>query len=76
MDEFLQGARRRTVHEIGLMDLLDMARLEACLPPQRALLCMQPGPIGWNEALSAPVAAALPAATRLATEQLKRWSAA
>jgi hydrogenase maturation protease len=76
MDEFLQSARRRTVHEIGLMDLLDMARLEGCLPPQRALLCVQPGAIGWNEALSAPVAAALPEAVRLAAAQLKRWSAA
>jgi hydrogenase maturation protease len=76
MDEFLQGARRRTVHEIGLMDLLDMARLEASLPPRRALLCVQPGPIGWSDALSAAVAAALPAAVGLAAAQLQRWSAA
>jgi hydrogenase maturation protease len=73
MDDFLHGARRRTVHEIGLMDLIDMARLEDCLPPQRALLCVQPGPIDWNEALSAPVAAALPAAVELAAAQLRRW---
>lgn len=76
MDEFLQRSRRRTVHEIGLMDLLDMARLEDCLPRQRALLCVQPGPIGWNEGLSAPVAAALPTAVRLAAAQLQRWSLA
>ncbi len=76
MDEFLHGVRRRTVHEIGLLDLLDMARLEDCLPPRRALLCMQPGTIGWNEALSAPVAAALPQAVRVAAAQLKRWSVA
>jgi hydrogenase maturation protease len=73
MDDFLKGARRRTVHEIGLMDLLDMARLEACLPQRRALLCVQPGPIEWDDALSPPVAAALPAAARLAIGQLKRW---
>jgi len=76
MDEFLHGVRRRTVHEIGLMDLLDMARLEDCLPPRRALLCVQPGPIDWNEALSAPVAAAVAEAVRLAAAQLKRWSQA
>jgi len=74
MDAFLQGARRRTVHEIGLMDLLDMARLEACLPRRRALLCIQPGLIGWNDSLSPAVAAALPVAVRLAVSQLKRWS--
>lgn len=76
MDDFLKGARRRTVHEIGLMDLLDMARLEACLPQRRALLCVQPGPIRWNHALSPPVAAALPTAGRLAVAQLERWSVA
>lgn len=73
MDGYLQGARRRTVHEIGLMDLLDMARLEDCLPQRRALLCVQPGPIGWNHSLSPPVAAALPTAGRLAVAQLARW---
>ncbi len=76
MDQFLHGGRRRTVHEIGLMDLLDMARLEDCLPPRRALLCVQPGTIGWNDALSVPVAAALPEAVRVAAAQLRRWSEA
>jgi hydrogenase maturation protease len=76
MDDFLLSSRRRPVHETGLKDLLDMARLEACLPLRRALLCVQPGPIGWNDSLSAPVAAALPAAVRLAVWQLKRWSLA
>ncbi len=43
----------------GLIDLLDMARLRDCLPPRRALLCIQPGRIDWSEELSAPVAVAL-----------------
>ena len=49
MDEFLRSTRRRTVHEVGLIDLLDMARLRDCLPPRRALLCIQPGRIDWSE---------------------------
>jgi hydrogenase maturation protease len=36
MDTFLSSARRRTVHEVGLIDLLDMARLRDCLPHRRA----------------------------------------
>jgi hypothetical protein len=48
---FLKSARRRTVHEVGLIDLLDMARLR-CLPARRALLCIQPGRIDWGETLS------------------------
>jgi hydrogenase maturation protease len=73
MDEFLKTSRRRTVHEIGLIDLLDMARLRDCLPRRRALLCIQPGRIEWSEALSAPVADAMPEAVRRARSTLKRW---
>jgi len=73
MDGFLTSARRRTVHEVGLIDLLDMARLQDCLPPRRALLCIQPGRIDWSETLSAPVAEALPEAIRQAEALLERW---
>lgn len=73
MDDFLKSVRRRTVHEVGLIDLLDMARLLRCLPPRRALLCIQPGPIGWSETLSTPVASALPEAAALGAAVLGRW---
>jgi len=73
MDEFLMSSRRRTVHEVGLIDLLDMARLQDCLPGQRALLCIQPGRIDWCETLSAPVTEALPEAARQARATLHRW---
>jgi hydrogenase maturation protease len=73
MDAFLRSTRRRTVHEVGLIDLLDMARLRDCLPPRRALLCIQPGRIDWSEELSTPVAAALPGAVRQASALLQRW---
>ena len=76
MDRFLTSNRRRTVHEVGLIDLLDMARLQDCLPRRRALLCIQPLRIDWSEALSAPVAAALPEAARQASELLRRWQPA
>lgn len=75
MDEYLKSARRRTVHEVGLIDLLDMARLQDCLPDRRALLCIQPYRIEWSEALSGPVAAALPEAGRKAAALLQRWNA-
>jgi hydrogenase maturation protease len=73
MDRFLASGRRRTVHEVGLIDLLDMARLQRCLPSRRALLCIQPCCIEWSETLSAPVAQALPAAGREARALLQRW---
>jgi hydrogenase maturation protease len=74
MDRFLKSARRRTVHEVGLMDLLDMARLQDCLPRRRALLCIQPELIDWSDSLSPAVAAALARACDEARELLTRWS--
>jgi hydrogenase maturation protease len=73
MDEFLKISRRRTVHEVGLIDLLDMARLLGCLPDQRALLCIQPGRIDWCETLSRTVAEVMPEASRRACATLERW---
>lgn len=73
MDAFLRSTRRRTVHEVGLIDLMDMARLSGCLPPRRALLCIQPGRIDWSEQLSPPVTAALPEAARQASALIERW---
>ena len=74
MDEFLTSTRRRSVHEVGLIDLLDMARLQGCLPRRRALLCIQPCRIDWSETLSTSVAEALPEAALQARLLLERWA--
>jgi hydrogenase maturation protease len=74
MDGFLSSTRRRSVHEIGLIDLLDMARLQGCLPARRALLCIQPCRIDWSQTLSEPVAQAMPEAARQAQALLQRWA--
>lgn len=73
MDAFLKSSRRRTVHEVGLIDLLDMARLQETLPARRALMCIQPATIEWSESLSTPVAAALTEASDHARALLQRW---
>jgi len=74
MDRFLASDRRRTLHEVGLIDLLDMARLQDCLPARRALLCIQPSHIDCTENLSPPVLQALPAGIRVARALLRRWN--
>ena len=76
MDAFLSSTRRRTVHEVGVIDLLDMARLRGALPERRALLCIQPARIDWNDALSPEVLAAMPLAGREAEGLLQRWATA
>lgn len=72
MDDFLRTARC-SVHEVGIRDLLDLARLTGTLPPRRAFVGIQPAETGWGDSLSAPVAAALPGAARLARGLLSSW---
>lgn len=73
MDQFLRSTRRRTVHEVGLIDLLGMARLQDRLPRRRALLGIQPQSIDWSDTLSPPVQSCLPAAVQQAAVLLRRW---
>jgi hydrogenase maturation protease len=73
MDEFLSGFRRRAVHEAGLIDLMDVARLLRCVPEQRALLCIQPQRVDWSMTLSHPVENAFPRAVTAVRALLRRW---
>ena len=74
MDAFL-GRPRRSVHEVGLCDLMDMARLSGCHPQHRALIGIQPEFVDWSETCSAPVAAALDEVARRAVDFIHRWDA-
>ena len=74
MDEFLRTARC-SVHEVGVRDLLDIARLTGDLPERRAFVGIQPLDVDWGDDLSAPVARSLPAATLAARTILTRWCA-
>ena len=74
MDAFLADTtRRRSVHDVGLDDLLCMARLEQTLPGRRALICIQAGSIDWGLELTPVVSAAVSAAADRAASLLERW---
>jgi hydrogenase maturation protease len=73
MDAFL-GAAKRSPHEVGLLDLFDIARLTGSLPAQRALIGIQPGNLDWNLAPTAAVADALPGAVAAARALILQWS--
>jgi hydrogenase maturation protease len=73
MDRFLGHQRKRSVHEVGLMDLLAIARLTETLPAHRALIGIQPEFIDWSETPSAPVAQAIPRACAAAQTLIERW---
>ena len=72
MDAFL-GVAKRSPHEVGLLDLFDMARLTDALPAQRALIGIQPANMDWSTRPSALVEQALPRAVAAATDLLNRW---
>jgi hydrogenase maturation protease len=72
MDEFLVSGRR-SVHEVGFSDLMDIARLEEVLPQRYALIGIQPEKLGWGEAPSETVRRAFPRAAANAAALIFRW---
>ena len=75
MDAFL-GAARRSPHEVGLLDLFDIARLTGTLPDNRALIGIQPMSIEWGMFPTPLVAKALPIAVEQAVSLLAQWTLA
>jgi hydrogenase maturation protease len=73
MDDFLGGNRKRSVHEVGLIDLMAIAALTQHLPARRALIGIQPQTLEWGETPSPPVATAIPRACELAHELIRKW---
>jgi hydrogenase maturation protease len=74
MDRFLGENRKSSVHEVGLLDLLSISRLTGHWPERRALIGIQPAVVGWGEALTPAVAAALPEVCASATEIIGRFA--
>lgn len=72
MDRQLR-AHAKSVHEVSLSDLMDIARLTETLPAQRALVGIEPAYVGWGDRLTADVEAAVPAAIAAIRELLARW---
>ncbi len=73
MDEML-GGHGRSIHEVGLMDLMNMARLTERLPRRRALVGIQPGVVDWGTEPTPAVGAAMPLAARAVAELIGEWT--
>jgi hydrogenase maturation protease len=73
MDRFLAGNRKSSVHEVGLTDLMAIARLSDHWPERRALVAIQPQQLDWGETPSEPVAAAIPEACRRIHALIGDW---
>ena len=73
MDHYLRG-NRKSVHEVGLSDLLDIAKLSDHYPGQRALVGIEPSSMDWGEMVSEPVAQSLALAADAVMALITRWS--
>jgi hydrogenase maturation protease len=72
MDEFL-GSTKRSAHEVGLLDLMDIARLTDHLPENRALIGIQPDIMDWGMQPTISVQNALDEAVNEAVKLITQW---
>jgi len=72
MDQQL-SRNAKSVHEVSLADLFDIARLTDSLPNQRALIGVEPLKVDWGDQLTPEVAAAVPKVVRQIQTLLSRW---
>ena len=72
MDKFL-GATKRSAHEVGLIDLMDIARLTGHHPENRALIGIQPDKMVWGMKPTAAVQNALDEAVGEALKLIQQW---
>ena len=72
MDDFL-GKSKRSAHEVGLLDLMDIARLTEKLPENRAMIGIQPEKMDWGMEPTPAVHRALDTAVSEAIKLIKKW---
>ncbi len=72
MDRFL-GVGKRSVHEVSLIDLLDITRVTTGIPAQRALIGVQPREFDWGDVLTPDVERGVDEAVRLTLALIEQW---
>ena len=73
MDRYVAAGGKRSVHEVGLADLLAVAALAGRLPQQRALVGIQPEYVDWGMRPTGAVAEALPGACAAIEQLIEVW---
>ena len=72
IDRQLSG-KRRSVHEVALLDLFSAAAIRGRMPPRRALVAVQPACTEWGLDLTPAVAAAVPDACAAIERLVRQW---
>lgn len=75
MDRFLGQHNKRSVHEVGLLDLMQIGQLTGSLPARRALIAIQPASVDWGEQPTPDVDSAIELACTRALELIEAWRA-
>jgi len=73
MDRIL-SQHGRSVHEVGLMDLMSMALIADRVPRRRALVGIQPEIVDWGTEPSPRVAKAVPEAAQAVADLIRQWT--
>jgi hydrogenase maturation protease len=73
IERYLEENPSSSVHEVGLIDLLQMMSLNDSQPRLRALVGIQPGLVDWGTDMSPPVAASMPAVRAAVENILVDW---
>ena len=73
MDRFLTGQKKSSVHEVGLTDLMAIAKLTERWPEKRALIAIQPEKVDWGDRPTPGVQSAIPEACRRIETLLEDW---
>lgn len=72
IDRHLSG-KRRSVHEVAVLDLLAAAELRGCRPAHCALVAVQPASTDWGLELTPEVQAAVPRACERIRTTVRSW---
>lgn len=75
MDHFITTGNKKSVHEVGLVDVMSIALLAGNLPSKRALVGIQPKILDWGSEPTSAVQLAIPVACQKVHELLQRWQA-
>lgn len=73
MDSFITSGNKKSVHEVGLADVMSIAMLNDRLPARRALIGIQPDSIDWGDHPTARLQEAIPQACQQVRDLMQRW---
>ncbi len=74
MDTFITSGNKKSVHEVGLADVMSIAMLSGNLPAKRALVGIQPAKLDWGEHPTESVKNCIPKACESIQQLISKWT--